>query len=211
MLIFHGLQAEIGVHARDAKATADPTPAMDSAVAVADTVPETPPPAQDQDRHEAPGPQLERAETSDGEAYGADDAVGDTGSGAVGDAVGDAGSDTLGDAVGDTLGNVFGNADIGTGSRRPKGYFMTRFRSGRFWCATEDLGRLESASRWLTGQGLAIFVEDRLTKVQPTTVDVLHPEVLHYLQEWEDGLAIGDAAGARNGKESVLGHLEQVR
>lgn len=98
-----------------------------------------------------------------------------------------------------------------TTSNPRKGYVMTRFRSGRFWCDAEDLARLESTSRWLSGRGLAVFAEDRLTSAQVQTVDVVHPEVLHFIQEREDALARGDAASAQSYKDSVHGHLELVR
>lgn len=100
---------------------------------------------------------------------------------------------------------------VPTTGNPPRGYFMTRFRSGRFWCDAEDVERMESSSRWLSGRGLAVFSEAMLIRAQATTVDVVHPEVLHYIQEWEDGLARGDAAGARFSKAGVFGHIEQVR
>lgn len=95
-------------------------------------------------------------------------------------------------------------------AERPRGEHMFRFRADRFICFEEDVKRLEGPREWLSGMGLAVFLEHELIAAQVRGVDLVHPEVLLGAREWQKAVARGDEDGAARSKKVIWRHLEEV-
>ncbi|KZV90036.1 hypothetical protein EXIGLDRAFT_771164 [Exidia glandulosa HHB12029] len=89
-----------------------------------------------------------------------------------------------------------------------RGRYEIRYRSGRFYCDSVDLRRLDSPVAWLSGDGLAVFAELMLKSSGVTSVDVVHPEVLLNVERLTRATARGDSSDAEVARSLVAKELE---
>lgn len=72
---------------------------------------------------------------------------------------------------------------------------LVRYRTGSFICDDIDLERVVSRTGWLSGEGLAVFVEGRRQACGLQDVSVVHPRTLRDVQLYQDALLDGDGDG----------------
>lgn len=112
------------------------------------------------------------------------------------------------DTMVDDPGNIA--AAVGDAATGPD-YNIRLWRAGRFACMREDFTRLESTDRWLSGDGLAVFAEQKRLAIGDGTVDVVHPNVLQEIQWYTEALDRGDEKNASSMRAGLVLALEQVR
>lgn len=109
----------------------------------------------------------------------------------------------------DEQGNI--SADEKLNIVQGRGYDIRLWRAGRFSCMKEDFARLDSADRWLSGDGIAVFAEQKRLAVGDGTVDVVHPNILQEVQWHTEARDRGDEKNAASIRASIVLGMETVR
>lgn len=73
-----------------------------------------------------------------------------------------------------------------------------------------DLDRIVSRTAWLSGHGLAVFVQGELEARALQTVSVVHPQMLHDVEQYELELLDGDG-NVEGYRTALISEISKVR
>lgn len=93
---------------------------------------------------------------------------------------------------------------------RPKARQLTTYRIADFFCDESDVARIAQRTGWLSGEGLAVFLQGELQRLKLTDVSIVYSRTLLDVELY--GRAVIDGEGSVDAcLEAVKTRLAQVR
>lgn len=86
---------------------------------------------------------------------------------------------------------------------------LARYRAGTFSCDDIDLERVVARTGWLSGEGLAVFLQGQLDARQLLDISIVHPRTLLDVELYHAGLLEG-VEDCEAGRAPVDNALAQV-
>ena len=84
------------------------------------------------------------------------------------------------------------------------------YRAGEFTCKDEDLDLMARRGAWLSGDGLAVFIQHELSRTNVEDVSIIHSRMLWDVAIYQNCLRLGLEDQVAANKNCILTAMQKV-